>query len=85
MPRYFFHVRVGDQLLPDPVGEEMRDPDHAWEMARSMIRDLLVAEGKPANLLSAVLEVTDTDGELVLEFPFAEAIVDQIENPGTKH
>jgi hypothetical protein len=85
MPRYFFHVRVGDQVLPDPVGEEMRDPDHAWEMARTTIRDLLIAVGKPANLLSAILEVTDADGELVLEFPFAEAIIDQIENPRTKH
>jgi hypothetical protein len=35
--------------------------------------------------LSAVLEVTDEDGEVVLEFPFAEAILEMSDVPHTRH
>ena len=85
MPRYFFNTRIGDELISDPDGEVLRDPDRAWEMARAMIRELLRTEGTDGALLGAVIEVTDDEGEIVLEFPFSEAILD---NPGrsvTKH
>ncbi len=74
MPRYFFNTRIGVTLIPDPEGEELRDPDHAWEIARATIRQILQEEGKDPSLLSASLEVTDTAGEIVLEFPFTEAL-----------
>jgi hypothetical protein len=38
MPRYFFNMRIGDELIRDPEGEELRDPDHAWHVARTTIR-----------------------------------------------
>ena len=76
MPRYFFNARVGDELISDPEGEELRDPDRAWQIARAMIRELLKTEGVEADLMSAILEVTDDDGEIVLEFPFTEALLD---------
>jgi hypothetical protein len=76
MPRYFFNTRIGNELVADPEGEELRNPDRAWEIARAMIREILKTEGVQNGLLSATLEVTDSDGEIVLEFPFAEAIVD---------
>ena len=76
MPRYFFNTRIGDELISDPDGEVLRDPDRAWEMARAMIRELLKTEGADGALLSATIEVTDDEGEIVLEFPFAEAILD---------
>ena len=75
MPRYFFNARVGDELISDPEGEELRDPDRAWEIARAMIRELLKTEGVEASLMTAVLEVTDDEGEIVLEFPFTEALL----------
>ncbi|NGX98548.1 MAG: hypothetical protein G4V63_26070 [Candidatus Afipia apatlaquensis] len=74
MPRYFFNTRIGETLIPDPEGEELRDPDHAWEVARATIRQILQEEGKEPGLLSASLEVTDEVGEIVLEFPFSEAL-----------
>jgi len=37
MPRYFFNTRIGDDLIPDVEGEELRDADHAWEVAKAMI------------------------------------------------
>jgi len=71
MPRYFFNTRIGDELIADPEGEELRNPDRAWEVARAMIRELLKTEGAQNGLLNATLEVTDDEGEIVLEFPFA--------------
>ena len=89
MPRYFFNTRIGDELICDPEGEELRDPDRAWEVARTMVRELLKIEGMEG-LMRAVLEVTDDQGEIVLEFPFAEAILegtdaDDTDIPVTKH
>jgi hypothetical protein len=85
MPRYFFNTRIGDELVADPEGEELRNPDRAWEVARAMIREILKTEGVQNGLLSATLEVTDDDGEIVLEFPFAEAILDASDQDQTKH
>jgi uncharacterized protein DUF6894 len=84
MPRYFFNTRLGDELISDPEGEDLRNPDRAWEIARAMIRELLQTEGA-AGLMNAVLEVTDDTGDIVLEFPFSEAILDFTETPITKH
>ena len=41
MPRYFFNARIGDELITDPEGEELRDPDRAWEVARAMVGNCL--------------------------------------------
>jgi hypothetical protein len=85
MPRYFFNTRIGDELIADPEGEELRNADRAWEVARAMIRELLKTEGAQAGLLNAVLEVTDDEGEIVLEFPFTEALLGLSDIPATKH
>ena len=85
MPRYFFNTRIDDELISDPEGEELRNPDRAWEVARAMIRELLKTDGAEGALLSAVLEVTDDEGEIVLEFPFTEAILDSSDIPATRH
>jgi hypothetical protein len=84
MPRFFFNTRIGDELIADPEGEELRDPDRAWEVARAMIQELLRTEGAEG-LLRAVLEVTDDEGEIVLEFPFTEALLDVSDVSLTKH
>jgi hypothetical protein len=85
MPRYFFNTRIGEKLISDPEGEDLRDADRAWEIARAMIRELLKTEGAERGLLNAILEVTDDEGEIVLEFPFAEALLDMSGEPMTKH
>ena len=72
-------------MIADPEGEELRNPDRAWEVARTMIRELLRSEGASGELLSAVIEVTDDDGEVVLEFPFAEALPSMPDAPFTRH
>ena len=85
MPRYFFNTRIGDELIADPEGEDLRNADRAWEIARAMIRELLKTEGVQGALLNAILEVTDDEGEIVLEFPFVEAILDLPDVSVTKH
>jgi hypothetical protein len=85
MPRYYFNTRIGDELIADPEGEELPGPDRAWEVARAMIGELLKTEGAERGLLGAVLEVTDDEGEIVLEFPFTEALLDVSDVPVTRH
>ena len=85
MPRYFFNTRIGDELISDPEGEELRNPDRAWEIARAMIRELLKTDGAERALLNATIEVTDDAGEIVLEFPFTEAILDMPDDSATRH
>jgi hypothetical protein len=85
MPRYFFNTRIGTELIRDLEGAELRDPDQAWEVARSMIQELLEEEGGQASLLTATLEVTDENGDVVLEFPFAEALMPPPDEPQTRH
>ena len=85
MPRYFFNTRIGDELIADPEGEELRNADRAWEVARAMIRELLRTEDTRGGLLNAVLEVTDDEGEIVLEFPFAEAMFNLSGGRITRH
>ena len=50
-----------------------------------MIRELLKLEGAEGGLLNATLEVTDDAGEIVLEFPFTEAILDVTGEAATRH
>jgi hypothetical protein len=85
MPRYFFNTRIGDELIVDPDGEDLRNPDRAWEVARQMIVEVLKSEGTQPVLLEAVIEVTDVDGEIVLEFPFSEALLDPPDHSATRH
>ena len=84
MPRYFFNTRIDDELIVDPEGEELRNPDRAWEVARAMIHELLSTE-EAQGLLRATIEVMDDEGEIVLEFPFAEALLQRDDLPVTKH
>jgi hypothetical protein len=84
MPRYFFNTRIGDDIIPDVEGEELRDPDQAWTLAKAMIVELLSDGGDDPRLLTASLVVTDQKGEVVLEFPFSEALI-EAQTPATQH
>ena len=74
MPRYFFNTRIGDDWVTDPDGADLPDADAAWEAARDTILAALRAGQDQARLMTADLVVTDAEGGIVLEFPFAEAV-----------
>ena len=71
MPRYHFHTRIGGATVRDPEGEVLPDPDAAWRAARLMILQLL--QGGDGELAAACLVVAEPGGDVVFEFPFAEA------------
>jgi hypothetical protein len=85
MPRYFFHTQIGEDVISDPTGIELRDPDAAWEAARETIRAALRHPQDQARLMTACLVVTDADGEVVLEFPFSEAVALPADGTPTRH
>ena len=75
MPRSFFHLRCEDNTVPDPTGADLRDANHTWEAARSMARNLMSTQIDAAvNWLACSFEVRDEADEIVLEFPFTEAV-----------
>jgi hypothetical protein len=85
MPRYYFNTRIGEELIPDPEGEDLLDADHAWQVARATIREIIKTEAAQVDLIRASLEVTDEEGEVVLDFPFSEALVDMPALPRNRH
>lgn len=75
MPRYFFNVHIGEDALADPEGQDLRDADQAWEVAKAMAQNLMNTEfEQPVNWAASYIEVKDDREEIVLEFPFLEVI-----------
>ncbi len=74
MPRYFFHTHIGDDVVVDPDGRELANPDAAWEAARLLALQLLQGAGSDPDLLKAVLFVEDEARDIVLEFALTEAL-----------
>lgn len=75
MPRYFFNVQIGQDILIDPEGQNLRDADQAWEVAKAMAENLMNTEfERPVNWAVSHIEVRDDTNEIILEFPFLEAI-----------
>ncbi len=84
MPRYFFHTLIDDDVLSDPEGAELSDADQAWDVARATA-GAAVRGPDSGRLVGAILLVTDAEGEVVLEFPFAEALTLEPEANGRPH
>ncbi len=75
MPRYYFNIHIGQDVISDPEGQNLRDPDQAWEVARAMAVNLMETTfEKPVNWTASHIEVRDDLDEILLEFPFIEAI-----------
>ncbi|WP_375454205.1 DUF6894 family protein [uncultured Methylobacterium sp.] len=85
MPHYFFNIRIGSDWVADPDGTVLPDADAAWETARDTILAALRAGPDQGRLMAASLVVTDAEGEVVLEFPFAEAVPLEPGSDGTVH
>ena|SRR5215218_4521375 len=88
MPRYYFNTRMQGDLIKDPDGEDLRDADQAWEFAYALARGLLSEQPEEPTLISAVIEVRGEDGEIVLDFPLVEALIEhraRVKNEPTKH
>lgn len=85
MPRYFFTTHIGGDIIEDQAGTTLRDPDQAWEVAKDTAREMMRDPLNQVKLLPAILVVTDEVGDVVLEFPFAEAMDIPSRETGTVH
>jgi len=75
MPRYFFHLCRDDTRHQDQDGQVLGDADEAWEAARSAALGLMNSQPDGSVVWwSCHFEVTDEHGDVVLEFPFTEAV-----------
>lgn len=73
--RYFFHVRRGAMLLPDPEGSEYPTSQEAHAEGLSVARELLGRQliGNEAVDWSTVIEIYDFDGQLTAVIGFRQA------------
>src|SRR5262249_36062404 len=64
MPRYFFHLRFGERLVPDEEGVKLLSRTAARDKARAVVRDLADPEigGNPRRWASWFLDVADDEG-----------------------
>jgi hypothetical protein len=75
MPRYCFHVRYADDMLPDDEGTDLPDLDAARELALASARDLLgdaIKAGK--GVLPESIVVADADGQELMSVPLEHAL-----------
>ncbi|MCB5176587.1 MULTISPECIES: DUF6894 family protein [Microvirga] len=76
MPRYYRHIRQGDQLIEDPDGIELPDLARARAEALAGIRDILaeaIKRGADDSLDDAVV-IADETGRELMTVPFIEAL-----------
>lgn len=73
MPTYRFTILIDDQTPHEPAFRHLRDADAAYDEAKRLAQEIWAASGD-RRLMRAVVVVTDAAGEIVLEFPFTEAI-----------
>jgi hypothetical protein len=73
--RYYFHLRVGQELSPDDLGMELPDLDSAYleafQAAQDMWAELLAQRSDP---LIRSFEIADSAGRVLLILPFGEVL-----------
>lgn len=77
IPTFHFHVREGDRLIVDDNGIELDNAgiarDEALRGARSLLSEAVLKGHLP---LGHAIVVTDSDGGIVCEVGFGEAVGD---------
>jgi len=66
MPRYFFHIRQGEDFIPDDEGAEFEDLESAKAEAAHSCRDLAIQELRDGGQVTLwEIEIRDESGKLV--------------------
>jgi hypothetical protein len=76
MPRYFFHIRNGDQYTRDAVGSFLPDIAAARQMAIGRAKKLTAQKGR--TFRNAEIEIGAQRGKLIETIPFSAAIESEI-------
>lgn len=75
MPRYFFHLRDGEDILLDPEGRELDDREAVERMALDEARSIIADEARGGRIeLNARIDVETEEGELVHRLDFVNAV-----------
>lgn len=72
VPRYYFHYRTDDELIPDLDGSELPDLDAAEHNAAALAKAIVERakiDGEDPTLPRSI-EITDSDGEELLYLVF---------------
>jgi hypothetical protein len=77
MPRYYFHVRDGDDLRKDPEGIELPDLEAARAKAVSLACASWSAAPPDREHNDRTFEISDETGQRVLTVPFSEAFAER--------
>jgi hypothetical protein len=68
MPRYFFHIRCGDELESDEIGVDLPNDEAAVNEGRIVAGELLRDAGMARKVPHDTVEVMDGEGRMVLRF-----------------
>jgi hypothetical protein len=74
VPRYYFSLNDGRQIIPDLEGTELPDHDSARAHGCQVVREL--ARNREQTTRSWSLTVFDAQGALCFELPFASIWMD---------
>ena len=73
MPRYYFDMRVGDDIAPDEEGMELRTPQAVQEEAARTLADMArdAMRGRPDGAHQMSIEIRDDAGPVMqVKFTF---------------
>lgn len=76
MPRFFFHIRDGDELIEDPDGTVLPDLEAARLEAIEGARAVLAAKVLAGKVIDGQkFEITDESGNVLELMPFKSALI----------
>ncbi len=75
MPRYFLHVRDGNDWVEDEEGSELPDLDVALAEAQHAVRGIVTEKVRAGEVLNrGAIEITDGDGSILALVAFTDAL-----------
>ena len=84
MPRFFFHIRDGDEFIEDPDGSVLRDLEAARAEAIAGARAVLAAKVLAGQVIDGQkFEITDESGNVLELMPFKSALIFEKDASGT--
>jgi hypothetical protein len=76
VPRYFFHLRDGSDVLLDPEGRSLDGPHDLNSLAVQEARSLISHEARDGRIhMGQRIEVEDAAGNLLCKVEFADAVL----------
>jgi hypothetical protein len=77
LPRYHFHLTLGETTIPDEVGVELESAESAREAMLSVVADLASTRDAGEAVRSATISIVDERGRSILktQLPLSARVV----------